>query len=119
MRSLLLLGLGLVAAFHALAAPGIIVLFNGTSSAGKSSLAEAMVQQSKTKYEVISFDDFRASYTKKQQLEGWGFRQYNEVMTALYHHVKTEADAGKNIIIDTVEFDRNYDAYCRILNCTN
>jgi chloramphenicol 3-O phosphotransferase len=117
MNALLLVWLSLFAALPLLAAQGTIVLLNGTSSAGKSSLAETMVQQSRTKYEVISFDDFRASYEKNQQPKRWGFKEYSDVMTGLYQHAKAEADAGKNVIIDTVEFDRNYDAYCQILDC--
>src|SRR5690349_10483748 len=105
MNALRLVCLTWFAALPLLAAPGTIVLLNGTSSAGKSSLAEAMVQQSKTKYEVISFDDFRASSEQKGLIKGWGFRQYDEVMTGLYRHVKAVADTGQNVIVDTVEFD--------------
>ena len=117
MKALERLGLTVFAALQVLAAPGTIILFNGTSSAGKSSLAEAMVQESKTQYEVISFDDFRYSYEEKHQTTRWGYKEYNEVMVALYRHAKAEAEAGKNVIIDTVEFDRGYDTYCEILEC--
>jgi chloramphenicol 3-O-phosphotransferase len=114
--ALLLIGLSLLTALHVRPASGSIILFNGTSSAGKSSLAKAMLQESKTRYEVISFDDFERSY---KPTNGTAGRGYDNVMLALYRHVKAEADAGKNVIIDTVEFDRNYDRYCEILNCAN
>jgi chloramphenicol 3-O-phosphotransferase len=107
MKTLLVTCLTFLAWLDVLAAPGNIVLFNGTSSAGKSSLAEAMVEESKTKYEVVSFDDFLHSYRGKQQ----------DFLPSLYRHVKEESEAGKNVIIDTVEFDRAYDKYCAILDC--
>ena len=101
----------------ALAGPGNIVLFNGTSSAGKSSLAEVMVQESKTKYEVVSFDDFRRSYLKEHGLTGLNRKQSTDFLESLYRHAKTQSEAGRNVIIDTVEFDLGYDKYCEILNC--
>lgn len=117
MNTLPLICLSFLAALQMLAAPGRIVLLNGTSSAGKSSLAEAMVQESKTKYDIISFDEFRRTYEEKHRLTRWGYKEYNDVMVGLYRQAKAEADAGKNIIIDTVEFDRGYDTYCEILDC--
>ena len=50
--------LSLLVGVNLLAEPGRIVLFNGTSSAGNSSLAEVVVQDSKTRFELVSFDDF-------------------------------------------------------------
>lgn len=119
MKILAAVCLSLLAWLNTLAAPGNIVLLNGTSSAGKSSLAEVMVKESKTKYEVISFDEFRRSYEANHRLTRWGFKEYNGVMVSLYRHVKEQSEAGKNVIVDTVEFDRYYDKYCDILNCSN
>src|ERR1041384_6855723 len=97
--------------------PGQIVLLNGTSSAGKTSLAEAMVSESKTKYEVVSFDGFIASYRQIHPLQSDRAQYQSDFTLALYTHAKEKADAGKNVIIDTVEFDRNYGRYCEILDC--
>jgi chloramphenicol 3-O-phosphotransferase len=108
----LALCLCLVAWLEVPAAPGRIILFNGTSSAGKSSLAEVMVQESRTKYEVVSFDDFSRSYREKSTRD-----QPGDMRQALYRHAKKQADEGRNIIIDTVEFDHAYDKYCEILDC--
>jgi chloramphenicol 3-O-phosphotransferase len=94
-----------------LAEPGKIVLFNGTSSAGKSSLAEVVVRDSQTKFEVVSFDDF---YHRSHREKQW-----EDFRISLYRHAKAQSEAGRNIIIDTVEFDLAYDQYCKILNCSN
>jgi chloramphenicol 3-O-phosphotransferase len=107
MKTLPILCLCLLAWLNVLAAPGQIILFNGTSSAGKSSLAEVMVAESKTKYEVVSFDDFMRAYRGKGP----------DLLPSLYRHAKEKSDTGKNVIIDTVEFDRAYDKYCEILDC--
>ena len=107
----------LLAGANLLAAPGQIILFNGTSSAGKSSLAEVVVQDSKTKYEVVSFDDFHRSYRKRHGITSFNREQYEDFRLSLYRHAKAQSDAGRNIIIDTVEFDLAYDKYCEILDC--
>lgn len=116
-KALWVVCLSLLAWLNARAAPGNIVLFNGTSSAGKSSLAEVMVEQSETKYEVVSFDEFYRAYREKNQITSWKPGQYQDFRLSLYRHAKELSEAGKNIIIDTVEFDRAYDRYCEILNC--
>ena len=107
----------LFAAVNLLAEPGKIVLFNGTSSAGKSSLAEVVVQDSKGKFEVVSFDDFRRSYREKLGITWFNREQYEDFRASLYRHAKAQSEAGRNIIIDTVEFDLAYYKYCEILDC--
>ena len=101
------------------AAPGAIILLNGTSSAGKSSLAEVMVQESKTGFEVVSFDDFNRSYREERGITRFNPQQYRDFLIALYQHGRNRSDAGSNVIIDTVEFDLAYERYCEILNCSN
>jgi len=44
---------------------GMIVLLNGTSAAGKSSLVKELQKQSENAFFVISFDDFISKYEKK------------------------------------------------------
>jgi chloramphenicol 3-O phosphotransferase len=102
-----------------LAASGKIILFNGTSSAGKSSLAEVMVEQSTNKYVVVSFDDFHRTYREKRRMARLIGDQHRDFLLAFYRHAKEQSDAGTNVIIDTVEFDRAYDTYCGILDCSN
>jgi chloramphenicol 3-O-phosphotransferase len=108
-----------LAAVNLLAEPGRIVLFNGTSSAGKSSLAEVVVRDSKTKFEVVSFDDFHRSYREKYGVTRLNREQWEDFRISLYRHAKVQSESGRNIIIDTVEFDVAYDQYCKILNCSN
>jgi chloramphenicol 3-O-phosphotransferase len=116
MNKTFLFGLYLLSLVYSKADPGLVVLFNGNSSAGKSSLTEAMVQQSKTKYQVVSFDDFYHSGRAQVQNSTSGGPR-GDTMAAFYQYARQEAEAGKNIIIDTVQFDQKYDKYCAILNC--
>jgi chloramphenicol 3-O-phosphotransferase len=119
MKTSLTLGFALCVWVRTLAAPGTIVLFNGTSSAGKSSLAEVMVAESSAKYEVVSFDDFYHSYRAKKRVSRLSGEQYQEFLVSLYRHAKNQSDRGTNVIIDTVEFDHAYEKYCGILDCSN
>ena len=111
--------LSLLSGVNLLAEPGQIVLFNGTSSAGKSSLAEVVVRDSETKFEVVSFDDFHRSYRKEHRIAHFNAQQYQDFLVSLYRHARAQSEAGRNIIIDTVEFELGYDKYCEILNCSN
>ena len=119
MKAFLFFCLSAAASLNVPGAPGRIILFNGTSSAGKSSLAEVMVQGSNTKYEVVSFDDFNRTYREKLGTGQSNREQYGDMRQALYRHAKAQAEDGRNIIIDTVEFDQGYDKYCEILGCSN
>src|SRR3954470_18438019 len=118
MKALWICCFSLLGCFPVPAAPGEIVLLNGTSSAGKSSLAESMIRDCKQKYEVVSFDDFYHSYLKKHGLAGFNREQYDDFLLSLYRHVKAQSEAGQNVIIDTVEFELAYDKYCEILDCS-
>ena len=101
------------------AAPGTIILFNGTSSAGKSSLADVMIRESEQKYEVLSYDDFLRSYRQERGITWLNPEQYRDFLLSLYRHARNRSDAGTNVIIDTVEFDLAYEKYCELLNCSN
>ena len=109
----------LLAGLTALAAPGEIILLNGTSSAGKSSLAEVLVATSRLKYEVVSFDDFYHDFQAKHHVSRLSGEQFQDFLTSLYRHARRRSDSGRNVIIDTVEFDRGRDLYCDILVCSN
>jgi len=58
----------------------------------------------------VSFDDFLHSYRLKRE-------HPESFLTSLYRHAKEQSEAGKNIVIDTVEFDRDYDNVLRHLGC--
>jgi len=118
-KALPIAGLGFLTWLNALAGVGNIILLNGTSSAGKSSLSDVMVAESRARYEVVSFDDFYHAYQAKHQLSRLNSEQHQEFLLGLYHHARAQSELGRNVIIDTVEFDRAYDRYCGILNCSN
>lgn len=119
MRAPSLICLGLLAALNGFAAAGHIVLLNGTSSAGKSSLAEAIIAESTNRFEVVSFDDFYHAYRARHRVSRLTGGQYQDFLLSMYRHARALSDAATNVIIDTVEFDRAAGAYCDILNCSN
>ena len=72
----------------------------------------------KTEFEVVSFDDFHRSYREKHNVIRLNREQWEDFRISLYRHAKAQSEAGRNIIIDTVEFDVAYDEYCKILDCS-
>jgi len=109
MKQLLCLCLMLSACLPVPGAPGSIILLNGTSSAGKSSLAAVLVARFTSPCAVVSYDDFHRAYRGPRA----------SFLTEFYRHARKVSDAGTNVIIDTVEFDRDADRYCAVLNCSN
>ena len=65
------------------------------------------MQQSKTKYRVVSFDDFYHSRRAKVRTSRLG-GSVGDTMTAFYQYAYQESEAGKHIIIDTVQFNQKY-----------
>ncbi len=106
---------------------GLIVLFNGTSSAGKSAIINELQGIYGPAYGVVALDDFQVAYQKEHPISASErevmkampieklrllFRKIHE---AMYSHVKQLALQGKNVFVDTVDFDDDYDRYCAIL----
>ena len=107
--------------------PGLVVLFNGTSSAGKSAIVNELQGIYGPDWSVVVLDDFQVAYQKEHPISASEreamkampieklrllFRKIHE---AMYYHVKQLALQGKNVFVDTVEFDDDYDHYCSIL----
>ncbi len=76
-----------------------------------------MVEQSTNKYVVVSFDEFLRAYREKLRVSQLSSEQFPDFLFSLYRHAREQAEAGTNVIIDTVEFDRRYEKYCEILDC--
>lgn len=81
---------------------GTIILFNGTSSAGKTTLIKAL-HAMYDNFEIASLDE----YTKTHQFNGFADLRYHR----FYDMINSKAAAGKNILIDTVLYHKNYKKY--------
>jgi predicted kinase len=85
---------------------GLIVLLNGTSSAGKSTIVKAL-QQLDLDFQVASIDE----YTKTHQFNGFANLRYN----SFYKMICNQAIAGQNMLVDTVLYHTRYKKYDAML----
>ena|GEM_PF-1744863 len=99
--------------------PGTIVLLNGTSAAGKTSIICALQKICGDAYVAMLGDDFVETYSiKHPKPESMSNDAYQvQVLSALCTHVKQLALEGKNVLVELVQFDENYEHYCSILEC--
>lgn len=111
---------GYVVEFFKAPKHGTIVLLNGTSSAGKSSIVQSLSHMYGDMYEVANGDTFLETYsfTKEQESMPTDILQ-RQILGDLFLHVNKLAAEGKNVLVDVVEFDDHYDYYCSILDCKN
>src|SRR5581483_10546273 len=100
--------------------PGTIVLLNGTSSAGKTSIMKALQNLFGDSYVAIVGDEWLETYAVEHPLPESMPRdeQQKQILSDLFVYVKKLSLEGKNVFVDVVEFDDNYDHYCSILDCT-
>ncbi len=98
---------------------GKIVLLNGTSSAGKTSIIKELQKHFGSSYVTVIGDEFVEEYSAKNPMpESMARNDYQfQVLSDMYLHVKKLSESGKNVLVDTVEFDDHYQHYCSILNC--
>ena len=81
--------------------PGIIILMNGTSSAGKTTLLQALNAIYDT-YEAAHID----TYTRKHTHGSWKTK-----CCGFYKEINETALTGKNVLVDTVLYHDNYEKY--------
>jgi adenylylsulfate kinase-like enzyme len=98
---------------------GTIVLLNGTTSVGKTTLTRELKKLSNS-WEALIGDEFVETYTKKHPVSESLSRneQQQIILSALLKHAKQLSVDGKNVFVDLVEFDDHYDHYCSIIDCT-
>jgi uridine kinase len=99
--------------------PGMIVLLNGTSSAGKTSIVQELQKIYGDSYECIIGDEFiktyEISHPKSESITNDMYQV--QVISAMCKDAKQIALQGKNVFIELVQFDENYKNYCSILEC--
>ncbi len=100
--------------------PGTIILLNGTSAAGKTSIMKALQKIYGDSYVFLLGDEFLKTYTVKHPMpKSMAENDYqHELLSALCTHAKQLSLEGKNVFVELVDFDDHYEHYCSILDCT-
>jgi len=86
--------------------PGTVVLLNGTSSAGKSTLLYALHQNYYPDFYIARIDDFIKTPAGKNPKT-----KYHN----FYTHIKEMALSGKSVLVDTVSYQLDHEKYNGIL----
>ena len=91
---------------------GMIVLLNGTSTAGKSSLVKELQKQSGNAFFVISFDDFISKYEKAidSQLDFIVERD-----DEFFKYIKDSSKIYDKVLVDTVDHETVFEKYDNFL----
>jgi len=80
---------------------GNIIILNGPSSAGKTTLAHALQAELNEIYYRLSADDFMKMIDREKMHENF-FARLGEALTAMHHTIKLFSDRGLNVIADHV-----------------
>lgn len=87
--------------------PGMIILCNGTSSAGKSTLVKALHELYEDDFEIAGID----AYAQTHQFNGFANLRYHR----FYKMIHKKALAGQNMLVDTVLYHNRYKKYDAML----
>lgn len=108
---------------------GLIVLLNGTSSAGKTSISMELTNQKEILFHHLSIDDFYHNYNdfinnkfpdlkpvRKLDDEVIGQIIFDPLISMYYATIKLFSEMGLNVIVDTViENDKWFNDYLDVL----
>lgn len=83
---------------------GKIIVLNGPSSSGKTTLAYALQAKLDEIYYRISADDFM-NMVDHQKMHDNFFVRLGEALSAMHHTIKLFSDRGLNVIVDHVLLD--------------
>ncbi len=78
---------------------GRIVFLNGVTSAGKTSIAEAIQERDDMFFYVFANDLFQKMIGEKHLRENY-WKHLGEALIMMYHTAKLFSDMGKNVLID-------------------
>lgn len=80
---------------------GKIIILNGVSSSGKTTISKRLQQEMKEHYFWVANDTFCQMSSDKHWKEDW-IAIINKALTALIYTVKSMSDLGYNVIVDQV-----------------
>ncbi|MCM1027824.1 MAG: chloramphenicol phosphotransferase CPT family protein [Roseburia sp.] len=84
---------------------GRIIFLNGVTSAGKTSIVEALQERDDIFFYVVANDLFQEMVGEKYLRENY-WRYLSEVILMMYHTAKLYSDMGKNVLIDGILVER-------------
>lgn len=85
---------------------GRIVFLNGVTSAGKTSIVDALQEREDVFFYVVANDLFEQMIGDKYlQQDYWKY--LSEVIIMMYHTAKLYSDMGKNVLIDGILVERD------------
>lgn len=84
---------------------GRIIFFNGVTSAGKTSIVEALQSREDIFFYVVANDLFQEMVGENYLRENY-WKYLSEVIIMMYHTAKLYSDMGKNVLIDGILVER-------------
>lgn len=84
---------------------GRIIFLNGVTSAGKTSIVEALQNQEDIFFYVVANDLFQ-EMVGEHYLQKNYWKYLSEVIIMMYHTAKLYSDMGKNVLIDGILVER-------------
>ncbi len=84
---------------------GCIIFLNGVTSAGKTSIVEALQEREDIFFYVVANDLFEEMVGEKYLRENY-WKYLSEVIIMMYHTARLFSDMGKNVLIDGILVER-------------
>ena len=84
---------------------GRIIFLNGVTSAGKTSIVEALQERDDIFFYVVANDLFQEMVGDKYLRQNY-WKYLSEVIIMMYHTAKLYSDMGKNVLIDGILVER-------------
>lgn len=97
---------------------GNIIILNGVSSSGKTTLARCLQDSLEVEYFWISVDVFFSMAPQKLLVDDMWLQTFAHIRDAMYTSVTALSDSGVNVIIDDVmlsRFHRLEECVCRLM----
>ncbi len=85
---------------------GRIIFLNGVTSAGKTSIVEAIQERDDVFFYVVANDLFQEMVGEKFLREDY-WKYLSEVIILMYHTAKLYSDMGKNVLIDGILVEKD------------
>jgi len=84
---------------------GRIIFLNGVTSAGKTSIVEAIQERDDVFFYVVANDLFQEMVGEKYLRENY-WKYLSEVIIMMYNTARLYSDLGKNVLIDGILVER-------------
>ena len=84
---------------------GRIIFLNGVTSAGKTSIVEALQERDGIFFHVVANDLFQEMVGDKYLRQDY-WKYLSEVIIMMYHTARLFSDMGKNVLIDCILVER-------------